>query len=144
VRGLSRSKEAANGTRDGLGRLAWAHFGPSCGLLRGRCFSCLLECSPFCMWALSVSFSAVWIEFLVSQDSAFSVQVLRVFRLHGLVLRLLGVLFTTLLDLCRASWSSHEVLDELYSEVLHLTLNSCIIIKLQDRHARTNLLYQGG
>jgi hypothetical protein len=78
------------------------------------CFQCLLECSPFCMWAHNVSFSAVWIELFVSQASAFSVQVLGVFRLHRLVLRLLGVMFTSLLDLCQASWSSHEVLDELY------------------------------
>jgi hypothetical protein len=96
------------------------------------------------MWALDVSFFAVWIELLVSQASTFSVQVLGVFRLHGLVLGLLGVTFTSLLDLCQASWSSHEVLGELYPEVLLLTLNSCINIKFQNRHARTNLLYQGG
>jgi hypothetical protein len=96
------------------------------------------------MWALDVSFSAVCIELLVSQVSAFSVQVLKVFRLHGLVLGLLEVMFTSLLDLYRASWSSHEVRDELYPEVLDLALNSCINIKLQNQHARTNLLYQGG
>jgi hypothetical protein len=95
------------------------------------------------MWALDDSFSAIWIELLVSQDSAFSVQILRVFRLHELILWLLGVMFTSLLDLCRASWSSHEVLDELYPEVLHLTLNSCINIKLQNRHVGMNLLCQG-
>jgi hypothetical protein len=133
-----------NGARNGLGRPTWAHFSPSRDLLRGRCFSCLLECSPFCMGALDDSFSAIWIELLVSQDSAFSVQILRVFRLHELILWLLGVMFTSLLDLCRASWSSHEVLDELYPEVLHLTLNSCINIKLQNRHVGTNLLCQGG
>jgi hypothetical protein len=96
------------------------------------------------MWALDVSFSAVWIELLISQASAFSVQVLRVFRRHRLVLGLRGVMFTSLLDLCRDSWSSHEVLDDLYLEVLLLTLNSCINIKLQNGHIRTNLLYQGG
>jgi hypothetical protein len=58
-------------------------------LLRGHCFSCLQECSPFYMWPLDVSFFAVWIELLVLQDLAFSVQVLRVFRLHWLVLGLL-------------------------------------------------------
>jgi hypothetical protein len=84
------------------------------------------------MWALDVSLSAVWIGLLVMQASAFFVQVLGIFGLHGLVLGLLGVMFTLLLDLCQASWSSHEVLDELYSEVLHLTLNSCINIKLQN------------
>jgi cell division protein FtsX len=83
-------------------------------------------------------------EFLVPQDSTFFVQVLRVFRLHGLVLGLLGAMFTSLLDSYRVSRSCHEVLDELYPEVLLSTLNSCINIKLQNRHARANLLYQGG
>jgi hypothetical protein len=83
-------------------------------------------------------------ELLVPQDSAFSVQVLGVFRLHGLVLGLLGVMFTSLFDLCQASRSCHEVLDELYPEVLLSTLNSCINIKLQNQHARMNLLYPGG
>jgi hypothetical protein len=36
------------------------------------------------------------------------------------------------------------VLDELISEVFLSTLNFCINIKLQNWHARTNLLYQGG
>jgi hypothetical protein len=53
-------------------------------------------------------------KLLVPLDSAFSIQVLGVFRLHGLVLGLRGVMFTSLLDLYRASWSCHEVLDELY------------------------------
>jgi hypothetical protein len=66
------------------------------------------------MWALDVCFSAVWIELLAPQDSTFFVQVLGVFRLHGLVLGLLGIMFTSSLDLYRASRSSHEVLDELY------------------------------
>jgi hypothetical protein len=52
------------------------------------------------MWALGVSFSAVWIEFLVVQDSVFFVDVLEVFCLHVLVLGLLGVMFTSFLDLC--------------------------------------------
>jgi hypothetical protein len=80
----------------------------------------------------------------VPQDSAFSVQVLRVFRLRGLVLGLLGVMFTSLLDLYRASRSWHEVLDELYPEVFLSTLKSYINIKLENRHAQTNFLYQGG
>jgi hypothetical protein len=108
-----------------LGWQAWAHFDPLRGLLRGWCFPNLLECSPFCMWALDISFSMVWIELLVPQDSAFSVQVLGVFRLHGLFLGLLGVMFTSLLYLYRASRSSHKVLDELHPEVLLSMLNSC-------------------
>jgi hypothetical protein len=69
-------------------------------------------------------------KLLVLQDLAFSVQVLGVFHLHGLVLGLLGVIFTSLLDLYRASRSCVKVLDELYPEVLLSTLNSCINIKL--------------
>jgi hypothetical protein len=83
-------------------------------------------------------------KLLVPQDSAFFVQVLGVFRLHGLVLGLLGVMFTSLLDLYRASRSSREVLNELIPEVLLSTLKSCINTKLQNRHAQTNFLYQGG
>jgi hypothetical protein len=71
-------------------------------------------------------------ELLVSQDSIFSLRVLRVFLLHGLVLELLGVMFTSLLDLYRASRSCREVLDELISEVFLSTLNFCINIKLQN------------
>jgi hypothetical protein len=83
-------------------------------------------------------------KLLVPQDSTFSVRVLGVFHLHGLVLGLLGVMFTSLLDLYRASRSCHEALDELISEVSLSTLNSCVNVTLQNRHARTNLLYQGG
>jgi hypothetical protein len=137
------SKGVANGPRNGLGRPAWAHSDPSHGLLRRWRFVCLLEVSLLYMWALGVSFSVVWIGLLVAQASAFSVQVLGVFCLHGLVLGLPGVMFTSLLHLCRATWSSHKVLDELYPEVLLLTLNYYINIKLQNRHAQTNLLYQG-
>jgi hypothetical protein len=82
-------------------------------------------------------------KLLVLQDSAFSVRVLGVFSLHGLVLRILGVMFTSWLDFYRALRSYHEVLDELYPKVFLSTLNSCINIKLQNRHARKNLLYQG-
>jgi hypothetical protein len=57
-------------------------------------------------------------DLLIPQDSAFFVLVLGVFRLHGLVLGLLGVMFTSLLDLCWASRSCHDVLDELYPELL--------------------------
>jgi hypothetical protein len=71
-------------------------------------------------------------KLLAPQDSTFSVQVLGVFRLHRLVLELIGVMFTSSLDLYRASRSCHEVLDELYPEVLLSTLNSCINIKIQN------------
>jgi hypothetical protein len=58
---------------DGLGRPSWAHFNPFHGFLCWRCFSCLLERSPFFMWALDVSFSTVWIEVLVAQAPTFFV-----------------------------------------------------------------------
>jgi hypothetical protein len=61
-----------------------------------------------------------------------------------LVPGLLGVMFTSLLDLYRASRSCYEVLDEHFLEVLLSTLKSCINTKLENQHARTNLLYQGG
>jgi hypothetical protein len=71
-------------------------------------------------------------KFLVLQDSTFSVWVLGVFHLHGFGPGLLGVMFTSLLDLYRASRSYHEVLDELYPEVSLSTIISCINTKLQN------------
>jgi hypothetical protein len=53
-------------------------------------------------------------------------------------------MFTSLLDLYRALRSSHKVLDELILEVLLSTLKYYINTKLQNQHARMNLLYQGG
>jgi hypothetical protein len=48
------------------------------------------------------------------------------FIFSGLVPELLGVMFTSLLDLYQASRSCHEVLNELIPEVLLSTLKSCI------------------
>jgi hypothetical protein len=62
----------------------------------------------------------------------------------GLVPGLLGVKFASLHDLYQASKSHHEVLDELIPEVLLSTLKPYINTNLQNRHARTNLLYHGG
>jgi hypothetical protein len=53
-------------------------------------------------------------------------------------------MFTSLLDLYQASRSCHEVLNELIPEVLLSMLKPCINTKLQNRHARMNLLYKGG
>jgi hypothetical protein len=50
----------------------------------------------------------------------------------GLVLGLLGVMFTSLHDLYWASRSCHEVLNELYPEVLLSTQKFCINTKLQN------------
>jgi hypothetical protein len=127
-----------------LVRPAWAHFGSVRGLLcpvllpeSSRSFP-LLHVGPCC-------------QFLFGLDEApcparfrhFSDWVLGVFHLLGLGPCALGVVFTWLLDFYRASRSCHEVLDELIPEVLLSTRKPCINIKLQNRHARTNLLYQG-
>jgi hypothetical protein len=66
------------------------------------------------------------------------------FIFSGLVPGLLGVMFASLHDLYWASRSCHQVLDELISKVLLSMLRPCINTKLQNRHAQTNLLYQGG
>jgi hypothetical protein len=66
------------------------------------------------------------------------------FIFSSLVPMLLGVMFTLLLGLYRASRSCHEMLNELIPEVLLATLKYYINTKLQNRHAQTNLLYQGG
>jgi hypothetical protein len=76
--------------------------------------------------------------------STFLARSLEVVIFSGLVLGLLRVKFASLHDLYRASRSCHEVLDELIPEVLLSTLKPCINTKLQNRHARMNLLYQGG
>jgi hypothetical protein len=62
----------------------------------------------------------------------------------GLVHGLLGVKFASLHDLYGASRSCHKVLDELILEVLLSTSKPSINTKIQNRHARMNLLYQGG
>jgi hypothetical protein len=54
------------------------------------------------------------------------------FIFSGLVLGLLGVVFTSLLDLYRALRCCHEVLNELIPEVLLSTLKPCINTKLQN------------
>jgi hypothetical protein len=62
----------------------------------------------------------------------------------GLVPGLLGIKFASLHDLYGASRSCHKVFDELIPEVLLSSSKPCINTKLQNRHARMNLLYQGG
>jgi hypothetical protein len=129
----------------GLGRLAWAHFGPVRGLLR-----------PVSVPESSRTFPLVHVgpcrQFLSKLDEApcparfgtFLTRSSEFVIFSGLVLGLLGVMFASLHDLYRASRSCHEVLDELILEVLLSTLKPCINTKLQNRHARMNLLYQGG
>jgi hypothetical protein len=62
----------------------------------------------------------------------------------SLVPRILGVMFASLHDLYGALRSSHKMLDELIPEVFLSTSKPCINTKLKNRHARMNLLYQGG
>jgi hypothetical protein len=107
------------------------------------CFPSFLECSPlhvghcrqFLFRSNEAPCPARFGNFLTG-SSEFSI-------FSGLVLGHLGVMFTSFLDLYRASRSCHEVLNELIPEVLLSTLKSCINTKLQNRHAQTNLLYQG-
>jgi hypothetical protein len=58
------------GPRNGLGRPAWAHFGPVHGLLRSVLLPEYSRSFPFCMWALVVSFSPNCTMLLISQDLA--------------------------------------------------------------------------
>jgi hypothetical protein len=141
-RGADRASKRAGPT--GLGRPAWAHFDPVRCLLRPVLVPESSRSSPFCMWALVVSFSPSWTKLLVSQDSTFfwlGPRSLSSSRVGSLAL---GVMFTSLLDLYRASRSCHEVLNELIPEVLLSTLKPCINTKLQNQHAQVNLLYLGG
>jgi hypothetical protein len=103
-----RAKRGANRARNRLGQLAWAdrlrpilaRFGPVSLLDASRSIVDLL---PYLRWALNVVFSMVWIELLVAQASASSVQVPGVFRLRASVPGPFGVMFMVCLDLCRAS-----------------------------------------
>jgi hypothetical protein len=129
----------------GLGGPDRAYFSPVSRLLRPMLipessrFSPLLHVGP-CRLFLSeldeAPCSARFDTFL-TRSSEFSIFL-------GLVPGLLGVMFTSLHDLYWASRSCHKVLDELIPEVLLSTLKPCIYTKLQNRHAWTNLLYQGG
>jgi hypothetical protein len=142
---VARSKGGSTRLGNGLGRPAWAHFGPADGLL---CLVLIAESSR----AFPLLYVGPCRQFLFGLDEApcparfgsFLTGSSEFFIFSGLVPGLLGVMFTSLLDLYRASRSCHEVLDELIPEVLLSMLKSCINTKLQNRHARTNLLYQGG
>jgi hypothetical protein len=145
----ARSKGEAIEPQNGPGRPAWADRpGPTSAQLPAsfawRRFPSLLDHSPFCMWALVVSCSPSWMKLLVSQDSV-------LFRLGPRNLsysrvRSLGFLESSLLHCmtCTGLQGCVKVLDELIPEVLLSTSKPCINTKLQNRHARMNLLYQGG
>jgi hypothetical protein len=129
----------------GLGGPAWAHLGlVTCllcvvSVLESSISSPLLHVGP-CRQFLSeldeAPCPARFITFL-ARSTEFVI-------FSGLVPGLLGVKFASLHDLYRASRSCHKVLDELIQKVLLSTLKPCINTKLQNRHARMNLLYQGG
>jgi hypothetical protein len=128
----------------GLGRLVWSHFGPASCLFRpvsvpesSRSFP-LLHVGP-CRQILPELDEAP----CLARFDTFLTRSSEFFIFSGLVPGLLGVMFTSLLDLYRALRSCHKVLDELIPEVLLSTLKPCINTKLQNRHARTKLLYKG-
>jgi hypothetical protein len=109
-----------------------------------RRFPSLLKPSPFCIWALVISFSPSWTKLLVSQDSTLFWLGPR--SLSSSWVRSLGFLESSLLHCmtCTGLQDLVKVLDELIPLVLLSTLKPCINTKHQNRHARMNLLYQGG
>jgi hypothetical protein len=129
----------------GLGRPAWAHFGPVHGLLRpvllpeSSISSPLLHVGPCRQFLSELDEAPCLARFgtFLARSSEFVI-------FSSLVLGLLGVVFSSLLDLYWASRSCHEVLNELIPEVLLSTLKPCIDTKLQNRHAQMNFLYHGG
>jgi hypothetical protein len=141
----ARSKGEVTGPWNGLGRPAWAHPGPVACLLcpmsvpeSSRSFP-LLHVSPCRQFLSELDVAPCPARFgtFLGRSSKFVI-------FSGLVPGLLGVKFASLHDLYRASRSCHEVFDELIPEVLLSTSKPCINTKLQNRHARMNLLYQGG
>jgi hypothetical protein len=117
----------------GLGRPAWAHFGPVSRLLRvvsvpdsSRSFP-LLHVGPCRQFLSELDEAPCLVRFstFLARSSEFVI-------FSGLVLGLLGVKFASLHDLYRASRSCHKVLDELIPEVLLSTLKPCINTKLQN------------
>jgi hypothetical protein len=141
----ARSKGEVTRPWNGLGRLAWAHPGLVAYLLcptsvpeSSRSFP-LLHVGPCRQFLSELDIAPCPSRFdtFLGRSSKFVI-------FSGLVPRLLGVKFASLHDLYGASRSCHKVLDELILEVLLSTLKPCINTKLQNRHARINLLYQGG
>jgi hypothetical protein len=137
------------GPRNGVGRPAWADrprpiSAQFVASFAWCWFPSLLDPSPLlhvgpCHQFLSELDEAPCLarfNTFLARSSEFSI-------LSSWVLGLLGVVFTSLLDLYRASRSCHEVLNELIPEVLLSRLKPFINTKLQNRHAQGNLLYHG-
>jgi hypothetical protein len=123
----ARSKGEATGPRNGPGRPAWAHLGPVACLLRvasvpesSRSFP-LMHVGPCRQFLSELDEAPCPARFgtFLSRSSEF-------FIFSGLVPGLLGVKFSSLHDLYRASRSCHKVLDELIPEVLLSTLKHFI------------------
>jgi hypothetical protein len=140
----ARSKGGLIGPRNGwAGRPGPTSAQPAASFVWCR-FPSLLDPSPSCMWAIVVSFSLSWTKLLVPQDLALfwlgpqSLSSSRVWSLGFMESSLLYCMTCTMLQ------GLVKVLDELIPEVLLSTLNPYINTKLQNRHARRNLLYQGG
>jgi hypothetical protein len=92
--GLKQAMPAA------LGRPAQARFGLGTVPDASRSIVNLL---PFAYGPLTSSSPRFWIELLVVQDSASSVQIPEILFLHIVILGSFGVMFTSSVDLCRAS-----------------------------------------
>jgi hypothetical protein len=141
----ARSKGKATGPWNGPGRPAWAHSSPVSYLLRvasvpesSRSFP-LLHVGPCRQFVSELDVAPCPARFGTFLDRSLEFVIF-----SGLVPGLLGVKFASLHDLYGASRSCHKVLDELIPEVLLSTSKPGINTKLQNRHARMNLLYQGG
>jgi hypothetical protein len=106
--------------------------------------SLVARIGPSCMWALIVSFSPSWTKLLISQDS--TLFRLGPWSLSSSRVRSLGFWESSLLRYmtCTGLQGLVKVLDELIPEVLLSTSKPYINTKLQNQHARMNLLYQGG
>jgi hypothetical protein len=106
-----------------LGRPAWAHFGPVRDLLRLVLLPESFRSSPLLHVGLCRQFLSELDEApCLARFSTFLARSSEFSIFLGLVLGLIGVVFTSLLDLYRASRSCHEVLNELIPEVLLSTL----------------------
>jgi hypothetical protein len=145
----ARSKEEATGPWNGPGRPAWADQpGPTPGPI-----ACLLRVAsvPESSRSLPLLHVGPCRQFLSELDVALYPARFGTFLdrssefviFSGLVPGLLGVKFASLHDLYGASRSCHKVLDGLIPEVLLSTSKPSINTKLQNQHARMNLLYQG-
>jgi hypothetical protein len=146
----ARSKGEATGPWNGQGRPAWAdrprptpaQFPTSFAVRR---FPSLQNPSPFLHVGPCHHFlSKLDVAPCPARFSTFLGRFSEFVIFSGLVPGLLGVKFASLHDLYGASRSCHKVLYELIPEVLLSTLKPYINTKLQNRHGRMNLLYQGG